>query len=73
MQLFGCVSIMINISVIDVTFADVKSCMPMGILYVMFAATVKQPALTNSCSAQVYVCVTWLVLVGKPNSAQVWY
>lgn len=43
-----CASIAINITVIDNTFRDVKSCMTMGML---LAANVKQPTLANFHSA----------------------
>ena len=52
LQLFSvCASIVIDINVNDITFRDIRSCMPMGMLHNMFAATVKQPALINSRSA----------------------
>ena len=48
---FVCASIVIDISVTDIIFRDVRSCMPIGMLHVTLATTVKQPVLTNSRSA----------------------
>ena len=39
---------MIDISVINITFRDVRICMPIGMMHVMLSTIVKQPALTNS-------------------------
>ena len=46
-----CASIVIYIIVTDITFGYIKSCISMGMLHVVLAATVKQPVLTNSLSA----------------------
>ena len=43
----------IDIAVFDSTFRDVRSCKLMNLLYVMLAATLKQPALTNSRSTYI--------------------
>ena len=53
---------MIDISVIDITFRDVRSRMSMDMLRVTLDATVKQPALINFVSAYIsrmdkYACV----------------
>ena len=43
------------ISVIAITFKDIRNCIPLGMLHVRLAATAKQPALTNSLSASTLV------------------
>ena len=43
----------IDIAVFDSTFRDVRSCKLMNLLHVMLAATLKQPALTNSRSTYI--------------------